>query len=451
MNFISSLFTIALPIILQNFLSSFVNMLDTVMVGQLGSADIAAVGLGNQIFFVMNIMMFGISSGGSIFISQYWGKKDFDGIHRTMGIMLCFSFIISLLFFFAGTFFPENCLQIYSKDETVIKAGAEYLKAVAPSYLFHGIGFVFAHSCRSTEHVKLPMIATGISVCVNCFLNFVLIFGINIGGVNILPAMGIVGAAIATVIARIVEICILIIVPYAKKYEIATVLKKYFVLNQKEFFAKYLKIALPVLLNESLWGIGISLQSSIYGHAGTDIVVASNISGTISNLIWTFFIGCGNAAAIMIGKKIGEGLYEESKKLAKKLTLFMTLAAVVLSFLLIPLAFCIQFFFKIDDNVVFMARVFLFITTALYPLWAINMVMAVGVCRSGGDTIYALFMDVGFMWIVSLPLGFFAVNLRHLPFWAVFLCVHSEDFFKTIMGLLRLKSGKWLHDLTKSN
>ena len=448
MNFITTLFKIALPIIMQNFLSSFVNMLDNIMVGQLGSVDIAAVGLGNQIFFVMNIMMFGIVSGGSIFISQFWGKKDMDGLHRTMGITIGASAIVSVLFFCAATFAPEFCLRIYSKDELVIKAGAAYLRAVAPSYIFIGIGFAFAHALRSTERVKLPMYATGISVIVNGIFNFILIFGVKINGSQIIPAFGIVGAAVATVIARIIETAILIVVPYKKHYEIAASPKKFFAKHQAGFLLRYIKICLPVLLSETLWGTGISMQSSIFAHAGTTVIAAFNITNTISNLIWTFFIGCGNATAIIIGKKIGEDKLDDAKSLAKKLTYFMIAAAVVLALLLIPLALTLNFFYKVEPEVIHMAQVFLYITVLLYPLFAINMSMVVGVCRSGGDTIYGMIMDTGFMWVIALPLGFCAVSFWHLPFWGIFLCIHTEDICKSIMGLLRLHSGKWLHNLT---
>lgn len=447
--FLGSLFAIALPIILQNFLSSFVNMLDTIMVGQLGTIEIAAVGLGNQVFFVMNIMMFGIVSGGSIFISQYWGKKDLEGIHRTMGILFVATFIISLVFFLAASFMPEILLRIYSKDEQVIARGASYLRFVAPSYLFTGIAFTLGNSARSTERVILPMVATGVSVVLNAILNFLLIFGVHFRGIQLIPALNIEGAGIATDIARVIELMILLVVSYSRNYEIAVSPRRYFV-RKEGFLPHYLKIALPVLLNESLWGIGTSLATAIFGHAGTDVIAAQNITSTISNLIWTFFIGCGNAAAIMIGKKIGEGLNDEARKLATRLTIFMIISAAVLSTILIPLSFCLQFFFKVDAQVIHMARVMLLITVVLYPLWAINMVIVVGVCRSGGDTIFGLFMDVGFMWLISLPLGLMAVKVWNLPFWAIFLCVHTEDIVKSTLGLIRLKSGKWLHNVTNA-
>ena len=448
MNFLSTLFTIAVPIILQNFLSSFVNMLDTIMVGQLGSVDIAAVGLGNQIFFIMNITMFGIVSGGSIFMTQFWGKKDLNGVHRTMGITITASAVISVLFFCAATFAPEFCLRIYSKDNVVIEHGAAYLRAVAPSYIFTGLGFSISHALRSTERVKLPMVSTAISVIVNGIFNYILIFGIRTGSVELIPAMGVIGAAFATTIARIVEFMILLIVPYKKGYEIAVPPRRYFSKHEVGFIPRYIKICVPVLLSEAMWAIGISLQSSIYAHAGTKIIAAFNITSTISNLVWTFFIGCGNAAAIILGKKIGEEKIDEARHLSKRLTGFMAGAAAVLGLLLIPLAFMLKYFFKVEPEVIRMAQVFLFITVILYPIYATNMNIIVGVCRSGGDTMYGLFLDNGFMWLLALPLGFCAINFWHLPFWGIFLCIHTEDICKCVMGLLRLHSGKWLHDLT---
>lgn len=447
MNFLGTLFSIALPIILQNFLNSFVNMLDTIMVGQLGSIDIAAVGLGNQIFFVMNIMIFGVVSGGSIFISQYWGKKDMNGVHRTMGIIMTAGFIISLIFFCAATFFPQICLKVYTNDIEVIEKGCGYLRAVAPSYLLIGIGFPLSQALRSTEKVKLPMFATGFSVIINGILNYLFIFGIKFGNTQILAPHGIIGAAVATDIARVLELIILVGIPISKHYEIIAPLNHYFT-RQTGFIPRYIKVAIPVFINESLWGIGTSLQSSIYAHAGTDVIAAFNITSTISNLIWTFFIGSGNAAAIIIGKKIGEGFCDDARLLAKKCTGFMAGSGFCLGLLLIPLSFLLKYFFKVEHEVIHMAQTFLFIMAFLYPLFATNMCTVVGVCRSGGDTIYALIMDVGFMWAISIPLGFLAVSVWNIPFWAIYLILNIENLFKTAMGVARLHSGKWLHDLT---
>ena len=449
----TQLFKIALPIILQNFLSSFVNMLDTIMVGQLGSVDIAAVGLGNQVFFVMNLMVFGAVSGGSIFISQFWGKKDFEGIHRTTGIMLCVSVAITLFFTIVASVIPEYCLRLYSKDPDVIKKGADYLRAVAPSYLFFGLSFAFANAERSTEHVTLPAIATICSVIVNAVLNYILIFGIKATGADgnsivIIKAYGVTGAAIATVFSRIVEALIVFVFAYVRKYEVAVAPSKFFV-KQPGFLSKYVKICIPVLINESLWGIGISMQSSIFAHSGTDVIAAFNINSTVSNLLWPICLGCGSATAILVGKTIGQGKYKEAEKLAKNLCALITLIALILGLLLIPLTKVLPFIFKVESEVIAMASVFLIMKAAVYSLDSFNMCSVVGVFRSGGDTIFALLMDVGLMWVVALPLGWLAVLVWHFPYWAVYACILIEPLCKAVLGFIRLMSGKWLHDVTE--
>lgn len=445
-SFLVPLFTIAFPIILQDFLSSFVNMLDTIMVGQLGAVDIAAVGLGNQIFFVMSLGVFGIASGGQIFIAQYWGKKDLDKIHRTTGMMLQLSLCFTLLFAAVSILFPEFCLSIYSKDQEVISRGAGYLRMVAPSYIFFGVNVSFAASSRNTEHLKLPAVATITSVILNAVLNYLFIFGVSIGGVQFIKPHGIIGAAAATVISRIVEAVIVTGGAYALKYEIAAPLKE-FICKDKSFIAHYLKISVPVLFNELLWGSGISMQSSIFAHSGTLVIASYNIMNSISNLVYPICIGCGNATAIIIGKTIGEGKTEEAKSLARKQCCFIAAMAFFLGFLIMPMAKLMPFIFKVEAEVLSMATVFIIMRGLIFAFDAFNMTSVVGVFRSGGDTLFALLMDVGFLWLLALPLGWLAVLVWHLPFWAVYLCILSEPVCKSIVGLNRLLSNKWLRRL----
>lgn len=445
-SFLIPLFTIAFPIILQDFLSSFVNMLDTIMVGQLGAVDIAAVGLGNQIFFVMSLGVFGIASGGQIFIAQYWGKKDIEKIHKTTGMMLSLALCFTVLFAFVSIVFPEFCLSIYSKDQEVITRGANYLRVVAPSYLFFGVNVSFAVSCRNTEHLKLPAVATITSVLLNALLNYLLIFGVNIGGFQVINAYGIIGAGIATVISRIVEALIVVGGSYLNKYIIAAPLKEY-VVKDRGFIAHYAKISLPVLLNELLWGSGISMQSSIFAHSGTLVIASFNIMNSISNLVYPICLGCGNATAIIIGKTIGEGKTEEAKSLARKQCAFIAAMAFCLGFLIMPMAKLMPFIFKVEAEVLSMASIFIIMRGLIFPFDAFNMTSVVGVFRSGGDTLFALFMDVGFLWLMAIPLGWLAVMVWHLPFWAVYLCILSEPICKAVVGIIRLLSNKWLRKL----
>lgn len=438
-----TLFVIALPIILQNLMQSTVNMLDTLMVGQLGSVEIAAVGLGNQIYVLLNMVLFGVSSGGAIFVAQFWGKKDKLGIWKTEGVMFTFSLIISFLFMVASVFAPKFLIGLYSTDPRVIEIGAKYLKIVAFSFPFFGMSFAFSMALRSTEHVKLPMVATMISLVLNAILNYLLIFGIGF-----FPKLGVVGAGIATCVSRIVECAILFFVAYGKKYEVAASLKRLLSFSSFEV-RKFIKIALPVMINEALWGLGTSMHSLIMGRSSTEALSAFNITNTISQLTWVFFIGVGNAAGIIIGKKIGEKQDAEAKKYANRLSWFMPLMAVFIGLLLLPISKLLPFMFKVEADILDQAKMMLMIMMCFYPLNAFNMCWVVGICRAGGDTIFAAIIDVCFMWIIAIPLAACVAYFTSVQPYIIYVCLLSEQVFKFIAGFYRIKSGKWLNNVVE--
>ena len=424
-------------------MQSTVNMLDTLMVGQLGSVEIAAVGLGNQIYVLLNMVLFGVSSGGAIFVAQFWGKKDKLGIWKMEGVMFTFSLIISFLFMMASVFAPKFLIGLYSTDPRVIEIGAKYLKIVAFSFPFFGMSFAFSMALRSTEHVKLPMVATMISLVLNAILNYLLIFGIGF-----FPKLDVVGAGIATCVSRIVECSILFFVAYGKKYEVAASLKK--LLSFSSFEVRtFIKIALPVMINEALWGLGTSMHSLIMGRSSTEALSAFNITNTISQLTWVFFIGVGNAAGIIIGKKIGEKQEVEAKKYANRISWFMPVMAVFIGLLLLPISKLLPFMFKVEANILDQAKMMLMIMMCFYPLNAFNMCWVVGICRAGGDTIFAAIIDVCFMWIIAIPLAACVAYFTNVEPYIIYICLLSEQEFKFIAGFYRIKSGKWLNNVVE--
>ena len=413
------------------------------MVGQLGSVEIASVGLGNQIYMLLNMVLFGISSGGAIFIAQFWGKKENSGIWKMEGVMFSFSIVIALIFTFASVFFPKFLIGLYSKDFHVIEIGARYLRIVAFSFPFFAMSFAFSMALRSTEHVKLPMVATMISLVLNAILNYLLIFGIGF-----FPSLGIVGAAIATCISRIVECFILFIVAYSKKYEVASSVKNLFSFTLFEV-RKFIKIAFPVIINEAIWGLGTSMHSLIMGRTSTEAISAFNITGTISQITWVFFIGVGNAAGIIIGKKIGEGNETEARKYANTLSWFMPVMAIFIGLLLIPISKFLPFMFNVEANILVQAKMMLMILMCCYPLNAFNMCWVVGICRAGGDTVFAAIIDVCFMWIIAIPLAACVAYFTNVQPYIIYICLLSEQIFKAIVGFYRIKSGKWLHNVVE--
>ncbi|MFP3091319.1 MATE family efflux transporter [Treponema sp. TIM-1] len=439
--FYKSLFTIAIPIMLQNLVNSLVNMVDTVMIGRLGTVEIAAVGLGNQFFFTFNMILFGICSGSAIFTAQFWGKRDIPGIRVNTGFTLILNLIVALLFTLAGIFFPEGILRIYSRDPAVIAAGAAYLKTLAPAFIPFGVSFVFIQTLRSTEKVRLAMESTLIALSLNVGLNYLFIFGFGR-----IPAMGVVGAAMATVIARFTETGILIGVSYARRYPLAGNFREMTAFNGP-FIGRFFSIVSPVVLNEFIWSLGVMFQNIIIARTHTDAIAAFNITNTFSQLTWVVFIGLGNGVAVLIGKKIGEGDEKAARDYAFRISRFAPLLAGGAALIILALSRLLPFIFRVNSSVLSIIDVMFLILAAVYPFRAFNMAMVVGICRSGGDTRFCILYDVLFMWVVSIPLAAAASFVFHAPIWVAYLCIGIEDPIKMILGLWRLKTGKWLHNV----
>lgn len=440
--YLNALFTLALPIIVQNGISSSLNMIDVMMLGQMGEVPVAAVGLANQVFFLLSFMLFGISSGSGVFSAQFWGKGDLKGIRRVLGLALGMNCGAALLFSLAALLIPRTVLSIYTPDLAVIATGTGYLRIVGWSYLLTAISFSFSSTLRATGNVRLPMVASVLAIGLKTSLSYVLIFG-KLG----LPAMGVQGAALATLAARALECVLLVTLTYRLKTPAAARFSELLDVS-REFLSGFLKLALPVAINETLWSLGISIYNLAYARIGTESIAAVNIASTIENLAFVLFIGISDATAILIGNKIGAGDGEKASNYARRSLALSTLMAVGVGGLILALRGPLLRMYAISPQALgYASRILLVMGLTLWVRIS-NMILVVGVLRSGGDTRFGLFVDTGSVWLVGVPMAMLGAFVLHLPVYWVYLMIMAEEVIKYVCLLVRFFSQRWIHDVT---
>ncbi len=438
----SALLRIGLPIIIQNFLMSSLNMLGVLMIGQLGETEVAAVGLANQLFFLLSLLLFGISSGASLFTAQLWGRRDIVSIHKVLGIALTLGLGFSSLFAVVGILFPQVFLSFYTQDPQVIALGSQYLRIVGFSYLATSISYSFANILRSVENSRLPMFVSVGALVINMALNFLLIFGM-LG----FPKMGVSGAAMATLVARVLESGVLVAAAYLLRTPVAARLNQLIAFN-RIFLRRYFSTALPVVFNESLWALGISIYNAIYAHIGTNSIAAVNIASTVENMAFVLFIGIANAAAVVIGGRIGAGEEHKASIYARRSLILGIMGAVLVGLLIFASKDLILSLYKISPDTLLNARNILIILSFAMWVRASNTIIVVGVLRSGGDTRFSFVLDVGTVWFIGIPLALLGAFVLHFPVYGVVLMVMGDEIAKLGIGIWRVSTGKWINNLT---
>lgn len=441
--FYKRLFLITLPIVIQNLIASSLNMLDTMMIGQVGEVELASVGIANQYYFLFNLIIMGISAGCGVFIAQLWGKKDEKNIKRTLGIGLIGGILATLVFGLIGLLIPEKIMAIFNIDPKVIEIGSEYLVIVVMSYLFTSITFNYAAALRSVGNTVLPMWASFIGLLTNGFLNYVLIFG-KFGA----PVLGVKGAALATVTARVFECTIILIGVYSKKNVLRAKLSE-FVGISKEVFKGLYKVTLPIILNEACWGLGNVTYAAIYGRIGTGASASIQICTTIMNLFMIITFGLANASVVIIGNEIGANREEEGKVYAKRISKLAIIVSIILAGILALSASSILSMFNVSENVKRDSLYILYIYSAILIIRVYNAVMIVGVLRGGGDATYGSLVQGITLWCIGIPLAFIGAFVIKLPVYLVVLMTFAEEAIKVVVMLKRFKSGKWIHNMVK--
>jgi putative MATE family efflux protein len=441
-DFYRKMLQIALPIVIQNFISSFLNMIDTVMVGKLGEVEIAAVGIANQYFFFFNMFLMGLSAGCGVFIAQFWGKRDHRNIRRMVGIGLGSAVLISFVFVVLGLLIPEKIIAAFNDDPGVIDLGAGYLKIVLVSYLCTGITFVYNFSLRSVGNTVQPMLISAIALLCNAFFNYAFIFG-KFGA----AAMGVDGAALATVIARVVEAIALVAVVYGGNGVLAASFAELTDVKP-QYVKKSYRTIIPVILNDICWGLGMLVYAAVYGRMGTRAMATVQICNTITNLFMVAIFGMSGAAAVMVGNCIGAGDERLGKDYARRFSILAVVTGMALGLILAAAAPWMLNAFNVSSKARSDSLVILYIVSLIYFIRVFDIILIVGILRGGGDAKQALLIEGFTMWFIGVPLTIIGAFLFKLPVYIVYSLAILEEVFKFIFGVMRLKSGRWIKNVT---
>jgi putative MATE family efflux protein len=439
--FLKEMLVIAVPISFQQLINASLNMIDVIMVGQLGEASIAALGLSNQVFFVLILLMFGTTSGMAIFTAQFWGKQEIEPIRKVLGMSIVTTSLIALVFTLAATVMPRTVLGFYTNDSAVIGIGAQYLRIVGFSYIPVAIATSYIAVMRSIQLVRMTVVATVSALVFKTILGYMLIFGIWI-----FPPLGVRGAAIGTASGWTLELILLIGFVYAQRTPLAANFATLFSFPAA-FFARVLKTTLPAMANELFWSVGITTYNAIYAHIGTDSIAAININATMEELGFVVFMGLGNACAVMVGNRIGAGKKDEAYETVRRVIILSVSAAWIVGLVVTLLRDTVVGLYDLSPSGIHNVRMLMLMMACTLWIRMFNFSTFIGALRAGGDTRFALVMEICSIWLIGVPAAYFAAFVLRLPVYYVYLFVILEEIAKAFVSAWRFRSKKWIHDL----
>ncbi|MEY8374128.1 MATE family efflux transporter [Merdimmobilis hominis] len=440
--FYKKLGAIAIPIMLQNLITFGVSMMDTLMLGRLGEVQMSAAALANQLFYMLMVIGFGIANGSNVLIAQYWGRGDTEKIRSILSVMYKVVLVVGLTFSAVALFAPGAVMSFFTTDEAVIAEGIKYLKIMGWVAVFYAMTTSTACMFRSVGSVTIAVLVNATSLVVNTSLNWVLIFG-HLG----FPALGISGAAIATAISRTLEFVIMMTYLLVKDQKIGFRLKNLGGWD-RDIAHRFVGTAAPVVFNEVLWSSGAITVTMIIGRMGTEFVAANSIYSVVNQLATVAIFGLSNASAAVIGHTIGEGEPIKAQERAKTLLamgLGIGLIASAIVFFARPIVIN---FYNVSEVTKGYAYDIMGVGSLIIVFLALSSVSMMGVLRGGGDVKFVLFMDVFFMWVVAIPLGYLAGLVWKLPVLVVYLILKCDEILKSTFACIRVLRGRWVRDVT---
>lgn len=443
--FYKKLFSLVLPIALQNLMSAIVSASDAVMLGFLNQDSLSAVSLATQVQFVLNLFFVALTIGATILAAQYWGKGDICAVEKVLGITTRFSLIISFVFFAAALGCPSLLMRIFTDEAVLIQLGIPYLRIVSTSYLFMGISQIYLCIMKNSGRTLLSTIYGSSAMVVNLILNAVLIFGLGV-----VPAMGIKGAAYATLLARLVELALVLIencrcVPVRIKLS-------YILKADKVLQGDFVRYTLPMLMNELAWGCGFTMFSVIMGHLGSDAVAANSVANIVKNIIACVCLGIGTGSGIMVGNELGSGNMERAKLYGDRLSrLSIVAGAVTGGIILLCTPLILRLTFTLSDTAAGYLKIMLAVCSYYIIGKSINCTVIAGIFPAGSDTRFGLICDTVTMWCIVVPAGLIAAFVLRLPVIGVYLVLNTDEIIKLPVVYWYYKKYRWLKNITRES
>ena len=430
---------LALPIALQQFMTALVGACDAIMLGKLSQDAMSAVSLATQVTFVFNLFMFAFMAGENMFVAQYYGKGDYTGISQVFSLVTKICGCIAVVFLAGALFFPEQLMRILTNEETLIVLGSEYLRMIGISYVFSGIAQTFLAIMKNCGAVNMSTLINGVMVILNIVLNAVFIFGLS--G---FPKMGIKGAALATVLATVVQFL------WSVGYVLCRIRAVKFSLRscEKKLFGRFWQKTVPLLINNLAWGIGFSMYSVIMGHLGTDAVAANGIANISKNLVVCFCLGLGNAGSIIVGNRLGADRLKEAKEAGGTLTRTAIIAGIVSGLVLIVLSPFITKMVDLTPTARGYLQKMLLISSYYIAGKSVNCMTIGGIFAAGGDSKFGMLCDSVTLWCITVPLGCICAFILKLPVMVVYFVLNLDEIIKLPVVYKHYKKYKWIKNLT---
>lgn len=430
---------LALPIALQQFMTALVGACDAIMLGKLSQDAMSAVSLATQVTFVFNLFMFAFMAGENMFVAQYYGKGDYTGISQVFSLVTKICGCIAVVFLVGTLFFPEQLMRILTNEETLIVLGSEYLRVIGISYVFSGIAQIFLAIMKNCGAVNMSTLINGVMVILNIALNAVFIFGLS--G---FPKMGIKGAALATVLATVVQFL------WSVGYVLCRIRAVKFSLRscEKKLFGRFWQKTVPLLINNLAWGIGFSMYSVIMGHLGTDAVAANGIANISKNLVVCFCLGLGNAGSIIVGNRLGADRLQEAKEVGETLTKTAIIAGIVSGLVLIALSPFITKMVDLTPTARGYLQKMLLISSYYIAGKSVNCMTIGGIFAAGRDSKFGMLCDSVTLWCIIVPLGCICAFILKLPVMVVYFVLNLDEIIKLPVVYKHYKKYKWIKNLT---